>query len=608
VGVLACLGLFALPIAAAEPHSTVYLPLVADSAFNLGSQHIDALDPLDGFFSLATIHRIELAVDELGIDSLRERPRSYVHASIAIDGRELSDVGLRLKGAAGSFIPIGGDRPPGSGDGNGKPGKSAFIVDFNRFEAGQDFLGLKKLTINNLVQDPSFIHEYVGYSLFRAGSVPASRVGYAMIAFNGEDKGLYALLETPDNDAFLEKWFSSDEGNLYEGQYGVDLRSETVPEYDQDNGRDDSKADLYMLVRDLDSLEPGDDPMEVLDRHFDMDEYLSFAATELYLGHWDGYAWSTNNYMIHHDIEADEWTFLPWGIDQTFVDPLGEYAGVMRHQGPTWSPGPGGRIHELCYQSDTCRARLHDKFAELLARVDDMELMRVADDARQLVEEQALDEARGFGDPALTVEAFSQVTRHISRRNEEIEAWLGCLVGSPVDNDHDGFDGCRVDCDDHDPAVFPGADETCNRRDDDCNGIIDDPDYCPKCVVESWRSADYSFCFIDRPWPEAREYCLDHGLDLASIHDIESAEFVSQMLLERLHMPEAWIGLNDRESEGAFVWTDGSRLDFDRWLPYSPRRDGEETDCVLNLPDGWVDLPCADPHAFVCRSPEPHEP
>src|SRR4051812_20699251 len=38
----------------------------------------------------------------------------------------------------------------------------------------------------------------------------------------------------------------------------------------------------------------------------------------------------------------------------------------------------------------------------------------------------------------------------------------------PVDADGDGFLS-DTDCDDADPAVFPGAEEICNGRDDDCD-------------------------------------------------------------------------------------------------------------------------------------------
>jgi hypothetical protein len=43
----------------------------------------------------------------------------------------------------------------------------------------------------------------------------------------------------------------------------------------------------------------------------------------------------------------------------------------------------------------------------------------------------------------------------------------------PVDADEDGYDESN-DCDDQDPAVHPGTDETCNGVDDNCDGEVDE--------------------------------------------------------------------------------------------------------------------------------------
>jgi formylglycine-generating enzyme required for sulfatase activity len=50
------------------------------------------------------------------------------------------------------------------------------------------------------------------------------------------------------------------------------------------------------------------------------------------------------------------------------------------------------------------------------------------------------------------------------------------------DLDQDGYGpGCarRPDCNDQDATVHPGQAETCNYRDDDCNGLVDDASGCP---------------------------------------------------------------------------------------------------------------------------------
>ena len=141
--------------------------------------------------------------------------------------------------------------------------------------------------------------ETLAYTLFRDAGVPAPRTGYAVVRVNGEPYGLYTTVETTDNNAYLDHWYGSSMGNLYEGAYGSDIVTDLVPSFDLDNGDDVAFADLFEWAAALDGMtDPATFPTEV-DAIIDLDRYLAFAAAEIYLGHWDGYAWTRNNYFVY---------------------------------------------------------------------------------------------------------------------------------------------------------------------------------------------------------------------------------------------------------------------------------------------------------------------
>lgn len=60
---------------------------------------------------------------------------------------------------------------------------------------------------------------------------------------------------------------------------------------------------------------------------------------------------------------------------------------------------------------------------------------------------------------------------------------------TPVDNDGDGWDTGAVDCDDNDASVYPGAPELCDGQDNNCDGVIDED--CDEDVLTV--SVDYAY-------------------------------------------------------------------------------------------------------------------
>lgn len=550
---------------------------------------------LDDFFSLDGIHEIRIDLDEAGWDDLLEEPHEYTEADFTIDGARYERVGLRLKGAAGSFVPLDAEEGD-AGHGEGwHPPKPAFVVDLDQYEAGQRHLGLEKLALNNLVQDVSGIHEFVTYALFREASVPAPRIGWAGLELNGEERGLYVLVESEDNDEFLRRWFDSTGGDLWEGGYDVDLRADRVEQFEHDRGNGDRSA-LEEIVATLDALDPGQDPLDALDEVLDGDLYLAFATAELFAGHWDGYAWSINNYRLHADEDGEDWTFLPWGVDQTLGDFLEPYAGVMQKPGPRWPAG--GRLHRLCVESESCRLRLAEAWDETLDLADDLDLEDLAEQAVALVEDRVLDDAARWGEPEWAEEAWEGVLGFLEDRPGAVREWLPCLEGDAVDQDEDGFDGCTEDCDDRRAEVHPGAAEQCDFVDQDCNGVLDDPADCPRCRDQQGPDGRaYSLCVEKLGWTDAHAYCQDRGQDLASLHGEETWEALGWAFVDLAGVWESWIGLSDREQEGTFLWTDGSPLDLQLWYDEEAQAAG---DCTVDTLWGWYANDCTAPLPFLC--------
>src|SRR3954469_11495649 len=97
--------------------------------------------------------RIEISEGDIG--GLGQSPRKYIHAKIREGKNIYTHVAVRLKGAPGSFRTIYQQLP-------------AFTINFDKFAPGQTFHGLKKIHLNNSVQDRSFLHEKISREIFEA--------------------------------------------------------------------------------------------------------------------------------------------------------------------------------------------------------------------------------------------------------------------------------------------------------------------------------------------------------------------------------------------------------------------------------------------------------
>lgn len=278
-----------------------------------------------------------IALDPAAIAALAADPATDVHATFTY-GDESWDAGLHLKGSR-SF--------------RGLDEKSSFKIDFHEWDPDLRFHDLKRLTLNNMVQDATMSAEHATYKLFEYLGRPAPRHGYAEVFVNGELYGLYGIVESMD-EQFINRNFEDDTGNLYEGGYGADLISGREDNFQvQELGEPADLSDLAALIEVVDTS-TADTYYSVLSANFDIDALLDVWAVELSVANTDAYTTLANNYLIYHAPTTATWTMLPWGPDQSFTGDLDVH---MTYD---------GELAVRCAASTECAAKLDERISHVL--------------------------------------------------------------------------------------------------------------------------------------------------------------------------------------------------------------------------------------------------
>ena len=298
----------------------------SDNSTNPGS------DQTDEVYAASQLLRVEIELSPSDWDALRdqertgsdlnigadclppsepfESPFSWFSGSVTVNGERFENVGIRKKGFIGS---MNYDKP-------------SFKVRFDKFVDDQTFLDAKRLTLNNDVQDPSYVRQCLAYDLFRAVGTPAPRCNYAHVFVNGTDMGVYTNVESIKKP-FVRRHFSDPEGNLYEGTLS-DFREGWMGTFNQKTN--ESTPDKEIIDRLAEVLAgPDESLLDDLATYIDVDAFLNFWVVETLTAHWDGYAGNTNNYHMYHDPTTGVLHFIPWGVDQTFQSTFMLFEGIL---------------------------------------------------------------------------------------------------------------------------------------------------------------------------------------------------------------------------------------------------------------------------------------
>ncbi|XP_048387692.2 collectin-11 isoform X4 [Stegostoma tigrinum] len=106
----------------------------------------------------------------------------------------------------------------------------------------------------------------------------------------------------------------------------------------------------------------------------------------------------------------------------------------------------------------------------------------------------------------------------------------------------------------------------------------------------------------EKRYTDAHEYCRDRGGLLIMPKDEATNSLIASYISEA-GLSRVFIGVNDLEEEGQFVFTDGSPLQtFNKWRTGEPNNAYDEEDCAEMVSSGgWNDVTCHITMYFVCE-------
>ena len=153
-------------------------------------------------FDTSYVHSIDIVMDDW--DSFIENCESeeYSSCAVVIDGESYKNIAIRAKGntSLSQVANYGNDR-------------YSFKIEFDHYNDSTTYHGLDKLCLNNIIQDNTYMKDYLCYTMMNYAGVNSPLCSFAYITVNGEDWGLYLAVESVE-DSFLERNYSGT-GNLY---------------------------------------------------------------------------------------------------------------------------------------------------------------------------------------------------------------------------------------------------------------------------------------------------------------------------------------------------------------------------------------------------------
>ena len=154
-------------------------------------------------FDRTKVHTLDIVMNDWDSFIGTCESEEYSPCNVVIDGESVKNVGIRAKGNTSLSSVKSMDSS-----------RYSFKIEFDQYDNTKSYHGLDKLCLNNIIQDNTYMKDYLAYTLMSDLGVDSPLCSYVYITVNGEDWGLYLAVEGIE-DSFLQRNYGSKPGELY---------------------------------------------------------------------------------------------------------------------------------------------------------------------------------------------------------------------------------------------------------------------------------------------------------------------------------------------------------------------------------------------------------
>ncbi len=157
----------------------------------------------DRLFDTTKVHTVDIVMNDWEGFIETCTNEEYATCNVVIDGEAYKNVAIRAKGntSLSNVQSMNSNR-------------YSFKIEFDHYDSMGSYHGLDKLCLNNMIQDNTYMKDYLTYQMMNEFGVAAPLCSYVNITVNGENWGLYLAVEAVE-ESFLLRNYGTNYGDLY---------------------------------------------------------------------------------------------------------------------------------------------------------------------------------------------------------------------------------------------------------------------------------------------------------------------------------------------------------------------------------------------------------